>query len=79
MLHAKFFEEFIGRLGAPGTHIFIGFRYVVDGFVIILRFLFQRGGQTSSSAATGVLSAPLRVVVQLGLAFRREMDFHAQW
>jgi len=77
MLHAKRLERFFNRSHAPGLKIGVSLPYAFDGFLIILPLPFQSCCQNVVERVGGVLPMPMGVVVQLCLAFRREMYFHA--
>ncbi len=76
MLHAQFLEKFVSRLRPSGLYVLITFQHGLYRFVVIPPFPFERIGQDIIESGGWVLPVPPGVVVQLCLAFRREMYFH---
>jgi len=78
MLHAQLFKDFFCGSGASGFEIGVALADAFDRFAVILLLPFERIRQNVIERGGGILSVPLRVVVQLRLAFGCERNhFHA--
>ena len=70
MLYAQLFKRLLGGLRAPGLHVVITLPDAVNGFLEVLPLPFQIFSQGVIEHGGGVLAVTLRVLLQLGLAFR---------
>jgi hypothetical protein len=70
---AHFDKELGSWAGATGVYIRGATTDAFDGFLIILTFPFQDCGQNIVERSSGVLSMPLSIVFELGLALRFEV------
>jgi len=70
MLYAQLFKRLLGRLSAPGFHVFLTLPDAFNGFLEILKLPLQVFGKGMIERGHCILAAASRICLELSLTFR---------